>query len=174
MANYNKIFHKYWYTEISGSYSDISQSQGTDDQVIGIAAIFIRLMMKEVLSYGTSPYNKTPYHMSALTGKMWVVEMLHGHLEQIWNELGAHKHVFLSLCSDWWWYWHQDSKYVTLEEQLAIFLYTCITGLSIWHVSKWFQHAMDTTSWQEPSQQQNFLFLFVCFLHHSDHGYNAM
>ena len=127
------------------SYLDISQSQGTDNQVIGITAIFIRLMMKEVSSYGTSAYNKTPYHMSALMGEMWVLELLHGHLEWIWNELGVHKHVFLSLCSNLWQYGRQDSKSVTLEEQLAIFLYTCITGLSIWHVSKWFQHVMDTT-----------------------------
>ena len=92
--------HEYWYTKMYGSYLDISQSQGTDDQVIDIMAIFIRLMMKEVLLYGTSAYNKTPYHMSALTGEMWVLELLHGHLEQIQNELGVHKHIFLSLCSN--------------------------------------------------------------------------
>ena len=63
MADCDEILHEYWYTEISGSYSDISQSQGTDDQIIDIMAIFIRLMMKEVLSYGTSAYNKTPYHV---------------------------------------------------------------------------------------------------------------
>ena len=83
MADYDKILHKYWYTELSGSYSDISQSQGTDNQGIDITAIFIGLMMKEVLSYGTSAYNKTPYHTSALMGKMWVLELLHGHPEQI-------------------------------------------------------------------------------------------
>ena len=67
MADYDKILHKYWYTELSGSYLDISQSQGTDDQVIDIMVIFIGLVMKEVLLYGTSAYDKTPYHMSALT-----------------------------------------------------------------------------------------------------------
>ena len=81
MANYDKILQEYWYTEISSSYSDISQSQGTDDQIIDIAMIFIGLMMKEVLLYGTSAYDKTPYHMSALTGEMWVLELLHGHPE---------------------------------------------------------------------------------------------
>ena len=131
MANYNEILHKYWYTEIPGSYLDISQSQGTDDQVIDIMVIFIRFVMKEVLSYGTNAYNKTPYHTSALMGEMWVLEFLHSHLEQIQNELGVHKHIFLSLYSDLQQHGHQDSKSVTLEEQLAIFLYTCITGLSI-------------------------------------------
>ena len=83
MADCDEILHEYWYTEISGSYSDISQSQGTDDQVIDIMVIFIRLVMKEVLSYGTRAYNKTPYHTSALMGEMWVLELLQSHLEQI-------------------------------------------------------------------------------------------
>ena len=100
MADYDEILQTYWYTDISGSYSDISQSQGTDDQIIDIMTIFIRLMMKEVLSYGTSAYDKTPYHMSALMGEMWVLELLHSHPEQIQNELGVHKHIFLSLCSN--------------------------------------------------------------------------
>ena len=124
-----------------------SLSQGTDDQVLDIAAIFIWLVMKDVLLYSTSAYEKMPYHTSALTGKIWVLELLHSHPEQIQNELGVHKHIFLSLCSDLQWYGHQDSRLVTLKEQLAIFLYTGITGLSIQHVSEQFQHVMDTTSW---------------------------
>ena len=81
MADYHEILQEYWYTEISGSYSDISHSQGTDDQVIDIIMTFIGLVMKEVLSYGTSAYKKTPYHTSALTGEMWVLEFLRGHPE---------------------------------------------------------------------------------------------
>ena len=46
MAKYNKILQEYWYTDISSSYTYISQSQGTDDQVIDIAAIFIGLVMR--------------------------------------------------------------------------------------------------------------------------------
>ena len=41
---------------------------------------------------------------------------------------------------------HGDSKYVTLEEQLAIFLYTSVTGLSIRHVGERFQRANGTIS----------------------------
>jgi len=40
-----------------------------------------------------------------------------------------------------------SSRHVFLEEQLAIFLYTSVTGLSLCHVSERFQHATDTTSW---------------------------
>ena len=81
MANHDRILEEYWYTDISGSYSDISISQGTDDQVLDIAAIFIGPVMKDVLLYSTSAYEKTPYHMSALTAEMWVLELLHGHPE---------------------------------------------------------------------------------------------
>ncbi|KIM85048.1 hypothetical protein PILCRDRAFT_47284, partial [Piloderma croceum F 1598] len=63
------------------------------------------------------------YHTSALTGEMWVLELINGHPEQTCNELGVHKHMLLSLCNDLQWYGHQNSKHVTLEEQLAIFLY---------------------------------------------------
>ena len=87
MDDNNEILQEYWYTDLSSSYSDISQSQSqsqsqsTDDQVIDITAIFITLVMKEVILFGTSMYNKTPYHMSALTGEMWVIELLHSHPE---------------------------------------------------------------------------------------------
>ena len=72
---------EYWYMELSGSYSYISQSQSqsTDDQVIDITVICIMLVMKEVILYGTSMYDKTPYHMSALTGEMLVMKLLCSH-----------------------------------------------------------------------------------------------
>ncbi|KAJ7081525.1 hypothetical protein C8R44DRAFT_527075, partial [Mycena epipterygia] len=38
------------------------------------------------------------------------------------------------------------SKHVTLEEQVAIFLYTCVTGLSIRHVGERFQRSNETIS----------------------------
>ena len=81
MANHNDLLEEYWYTDISSSYSDVSHSQDTDTQVIDIVTIFIGLVLKEVLSYETSIYEKTPIHMSALTDKMWVLELLYGHPE---------------------------------------------------------------------------------------------
>jgi hypothetical protein len=41
---------------------------------------------------------------------------------------------------------YTSSRYVTLDEQLAIFLYTCVTGLSIRHVGERFQRATETVS----------------------------
>jgi len=88
------------------------------------------------LAYGLPLYDKTPYHTSALTGADWVRELLNGHPERIRNELGVHKHVFNGLIVALQQAGIHSSKHVFLEEQLAIFLYTCVTGLSLRHVSE--------------------------------------
>ncbi|KAJ3731810.1 hypothetical protein DFJ43DRAFT_1077566 [Lentinula guzmanii] len=36
------------------------------------------------------------------------------------------------------------SRHILLEEKIAIFLYTCVTGLSVCHVSEQFQCSNDT------------------------------
>ena len=91
-------------------------------------------------------YMKEPYHTSILSGYAWLQEMLHGHPEHICTEFGVHKEVFHALIRELQSMGHGDTKYVTLEEQLAIFLYTLVTGLSIWHVGEQFQHANGTIS----------------------------
>jgi hypothetical protein len=98
------------------------------------------------LSYGLPLYDKTSYHTSALTGANWVCELLNGHSERIHNELGIHKHVFNSLIIALQQAGVHSSKHVFLKEQLAIFLYTSVTGLSLRYVSERFQHTNETTS----------------------------
>jgi hypothetical protein len=81
-----------------------------------------------------------PYHTSALTGQEWVMELIVGHPERIRCELGVHAHIFERLINDLRSLSHQDSRHVSLEEQLAIFLYTCVTGLkAVRHVGERFQ-----------------------------------
>jgi len=42
---------------------------------------------------------------------------------------------------------HKNSKFMSLKEQVAIFLYTCVTGLTTWHVgSEQFQCSNATIS----------------------------
>ena len=41
-----------------------------------------------------------------------------------------------------------DSKFVTLEEQLAIFLYCSVTYLTVRHLGEWFQRSNDTITLQ--------------------------
>ena len=90
--------------------------------------------------------DRQPYHTSILSGQAWVEELLHGHPRRIRTELGVHKHVFRELIFMLHHMGHGDSKYVTLEEQLAIFLYTCVTGLTCEHVGERFQHSGETIS----------------------------
>jgi hypothetical protein len=89
---------------------------------------------------------KEPYHTSILSGYAWVQELLHGHPEHIHTELGVHKEVFHALIEVLLSMGHGDSRNVTLQEQLAIFLYMSVTGLSICHVGEQFQHANGTIS----------------------------
>ncbi|EGO01363.1 hypothetical protein SERLA73DRAFT_179546, partial [Serpula lacrymans var. lacrymans S7.3] len=41
---------------------------------------------------------------------------------------------------------HTNSKHVTLQENLGVLLYMCVTGLTFKHVGKCFQRANDTLS----------------------------
>lgn len=119
--------------------------------VLQAAGLIINVVIAAVISVISlavipSLYDKMAYHTSALTGAMWVLELLEGHPECIHCELGVHKHVFLFLISYLQQIGVQHSRNVFLEEQLAIFLYRCVTGLSIRHVGERFQRSNDTIS----------------------------
>ena len=91
-------------------------------------------------------YVKEPYHTSILTGHGWVTELLEGHPNHICTELGVSKEVFLALISELQDQGYTNSKYVTLEEQLAIFLYASVTGLTVCHIGERFQRSNETIS----------------------------
>jgi len=99
-----------------------------------------------LIDYSQSFYNKTPYHDSALTSAAWVCKLLKGHPKHVRAELRVHKHVFRTLISVLQNAGYMPSKFVALEEQLAIFLYTCVTGLSLVHICERFQRAKGTAS----------------------------
>lgn len=113
---------------------------------IECARIFVQVVGAATLEFATPLYNKIPYHTSALSGLDWVLELMNGHPKRIRNELGMHKHVFDALLEKLKALGFGPSRNITLKEQLAIFLYTCVTGLSIRHVGKRFQHTTETTS----------------------------
>ena len=87
-----------------------------------------------------------PYHMSILSGQGWVEELLEGHPAWIQCELGVSQDIFLELVAALESFGHEDSKYVKIEEQLAIFLYISITGLTIQHMREHFQQPNETIS----------------------------
>jgi hypothetical protein len=55
-----------------------------------------------------------------------------------------HRHIFIILLQLLHNSRISDSKHVTLEEQLAIFLYACVTGISVCHLAERFQCSNDT------------------------------
>src|ERR1700722_5440579 len=78
-----------------------------------------------------SHHSRQPYHTSVFTGEGWVMELLMGHPNCIRCELGVLHEVFLELIEELRRLGYRNSKYVLLEEQLAIFLYMSVTGLTI-------------------------------------------
>ena len=102
-------------------------------------------VLKEIIE-ATKRTDPIPYHTSILSGAGWIVELLNGHPERIHTELGVHKHVFKALVQELKENNYMHSKHVMLEEKLRIFLYTCVTGLSIRHVEECFQRANSTIS----------------------------
>src|ERR1700733_6164317 len=89
---------------------------------------------------------REPYHTSILTGECWVLELLAGHPNCIRCELSISHDVFSDLILDLQEMGHINSKYVSLEEQLAIFLYAIVTGLMIRHLGEQFQRSNQTIS----------------------------
>ena len=87
---------------------------------------------------------KQPWHTSMLTGQMWVLELLAWHPECICTHLGVHSHVFYAIIDELHALGYTDSKFVTLEEQLAIFLYCSVTSLTVRHLGEWLQRSNDT------------------------------
>jgi hypothetical protein len=108
--------------------------------------LLVNSLQEAITNYSRGLYDKRAYHTSALTGHAWVLELLTGHPSRIQCELGVRHHVFEKLIEKLREMGHSDSRNVTLEEQLAIFLYTCVTGLTIRHVGERFQRANGTIS----------------------------
>ena len=93
-----------------------------------------------------TPTEPELYHTSILSGQMWVDELLDGHPDHICCELGLQKGAFCELLHALCCFGAADLKYVSLEEQLAIFLYMSVTGLTIRHTGECFQCLNDTIS----------------------------
>jgi hypothetical protein len=110
------------------------------------ASVFGSVITAALHAYAAPLYSKLPYHTSALTGDAWVQELILGHPMRIQCELGVRKHVFHALVNSLRRDGFTDSRHIRLEEQLSIFLYACVTGLSTRHLGERFQHANSTIS----------------------------
>lgn len=115
-------------------------------RIIRYAALIISIIISATANILQSMYVQEPYHTSALSGEAWVLELLCGHPNRIRTELGMSVKVFSSLVQDLRDIGYQNSRNVSLEEQLAIFLYMSVTGLTIRHVGERFQRSNETIS----------------------------
>jgi len=96
--------------------------------------ILITLITSQIVYYYNliflAPTAPIPYHTSILSGEGWMLELLNGHPNRIHTCLGVTHDIFdrlaqVLMCAD-----GISSSPVSVEEQLGIFLYTCVTGLS--------------------------------------------
>jgi hypothetical protein len=94
----------------------------------------------------SSDFNKQAKNNSKLRGKEWLDELLAGHLKHFYNSMGMNKPVFKKLLGELIQAGLHDTRYVTSEEQLAIFLYLAVTGLAQRHLEECFQRSPDIIS----------------------------
>jgi len=84
-------------------------------------------------------------------------ELIAGHPKHFYNSMGMNKHVFAKLLEELIQVGLHDTRYVTAEEQLAIFLYLAVTGLAQRHL----KNAFSKVQTQFPSQS--------CFVYNSEY-----
>ena len=114
--------------------------------VTQLVGVIINVIIPNLIQLLCQHNLREPYHTSILSRQGWVEELLHGHPRRIRTELGVSREVFLALIMKLREMGETDSKYVTLEEQLAIFLYACVTGLTVRHLGERFQRSNETIS----------------------------
>jgi len=112
--------------------------------LISIIVTFTSSIIHKIFTL--APGTRQPYHTSILTGEGWMLELLFGHPQRIQDCLGVSHHTFSELITVLRSMGLRNSRYVSLEEQLAIFLYACVTGVSIVHVAERFQRSKATIS----------------------------
>jgi hypothetical protein len=115
-------------------------------EIVLTVGILLTTIIPKLVQVICALYVKQPYHTSILSGEGWVQELLTGHPKRIQCELGVTKQVFNQLIHELQSMGHTRSRYISLEEQLAIFLYTSVTGLSVRHVGERFQRSNATVS----------------------------
>ncbi|ESK85582.1 hypothetical protein Moror_10032 [Moniliophthora roreri MCA 2997] len=117
-------------------------------RIYASAASVVHYASMAAVLYASEAYKSQPYHNSALTGFQWVQELIHGNTRHIYTELGVRLHVYIALVITLRSIGYVNSKKgVTVEEQIAIFLYMCITGLSVCHVGECFQRSNETIAY---------------------------
>jgi hypothetical protein len=127
--------------------SDADDHQRLVQQVVISATILILIAARQCVLLYCSRFDKVPQHTSVLSGQGWFNELSAGHDGRFYNEFGMHKHVFRSLLSALRRDANlHDTRHVSSEEQLAVFLHYAHRGLSNRALQERFQRSPDTIS----------------------------
>jgi hypothetical protein len=112
-----------------------------------LAAIGAVLAAASVVTDSRSVPDPIPMRTSVLTGQLWLDELLEGHPTRFQEQMGMAHHVFHQLSNELQTYCGlSNTKYVSANEQLAIFLHLARTGLSSRMLQERFQRSGDTIS----------------------------
>lgn len=97
--------------------------------------------------YHRTYFSKKPCRDSELSGHDYIFEVLKGHEIRCYESFRMKKSVFRKLCDvlkekEWL----ENSRYVTVEEQVAMFLYVLSHNQRHRVVAERYQHSLETTS----------------------------
>ena len=99
------------------------------------------------ISYIIPHVIKEAMYDSTHTGEAYIQELLHGHPHRIHDSLGLHQHVYRALVRELKMYSGLcDTKHVSAEEQVTIFLRLARTGLGQREARERFQRSPETVS----------------------------
>ena len=144
----------------------VDERTALQQRVLTATTYFLHIIGIAAVLYQEPNYWKQDYHTSALSGAAWVNELIHGHPDRIFSELGMRLHVFTAFCASLTLLSgiKTSKKGVMVEEKAAIFLYACVTGLSVRHLGERFQRSNETIS-----KRLHFIFYsFTAELHKLD------
>lgn len=115
-------------------------------QLLGLTASIVTILAL-ALAEAHNGFRARPYHTSKFRGADWVRELLRGHPQRIKDVLGVQKHVFLAFRAELVVYCGlRPSRGISVDEQVAIFLYMVVTNLPNRQVAERFQRSGDTIS----------------------------
>ena len=122
-------------------------AQSSDRRRRNLAVIGAVLAAATVVTMSRSVSDPIPMRTSMLTGRLWLNELLEGHPTRFQEQMGMVHHVFHQLSNELQMHCGlSDTKYVTADEQLAIYLHLAQTGLSSRMLQERFQRSGDTIS----------------------------
>ena len=120
--------------------SQVKKQEKCKKQAAGAAAALAAVAVAT-----SSHLFKEPMYNSSFTGELRMQELLHAHDKRFYNSFGMKKDVFFHLKLDLQEYANfANTKYMTMDEQLGIFLHICCSGNTTCDIQEQFQRSPDT------------------------------